>query len=211
MTQAFAPRNEADRAALRASLGLETGTSVILNVKRLHELAGQRYLIDAFARVARQARHAQLVICGTGPLRESLEAQVRELGISQRVTFTGLISNKDVARYAAVADVFALPSLLEALPTVAVEALASGTPVVSADHPGGVELHEIFGNDVRVVRKANTDELAAALLEAVATPRRVHPETLQLVHQRFGADAVHQTYDGLYDSFIRARTKTVSR
>ena len=40
------------------------------------------------------------------------------------------MSNDEVARYAAVADVFVLPSLLEALPTVAVEALASGTPVI---------------------------------------------------------------------------------
>ena len=67
-------------------------------------------------------------------------------GAGERITFTGLVANDEVARYAAVADIFALPSLLEALPTVAVEALASGTPVVSADHPGGVELHELFAD-----------------------------------------------------------------
>ena len=203
ITPAFAPRDAAARAALRASLGI-VEPRVVLNVKRLHELAGQRYLIDAFARVARAHRDVRLVICGTGPLRETLEAQARDLGILPQVTFTGLIANEEVARYAALADVFALPSLLEALPTVAVEALASGTPVVSADHPGGVELREIFGDDVRVVRKANVDELTPALLDALVTPRRVRPRTLELVSTYFSSDAVHQTYDDLYASSTRA-------
>ena len=66
---------------------------------------------------------------------------------------------------------FALPSLLEALPTVAVEALASGTPVVSADHPGGVELHELFGDDVQVVPKGQVSGLADALDESLRSPR----------------------------------------
>jgi len=199
ITSAFTPRDEAARASLRAALGIAE-PRIVLNVKRLHELAGQRYLIDAFARVAREHRDVRLVICGTGPLREALDEQARALGVAARITFTGLVTNDEVAKYAAAADVFALPSLLEALPTVAVEALASGTPVVSADHPGGVELHELFGDDVRVVRKANVDELATALGEALTRPRRVHARTLDLVQQRFEPAAVHQAYAQLYAS-----------
>jgi glycosyltransferase involved in cell wall biosynthesis len=194
---AFAPHDDATRAAWRAALGI-TEPRVVLNVKRLHELAGQRYLIDAFARVARDRRDVRLVICGTGPLREALEAQARDAGIAARVTFTGLVSNDEVAKYAAVADVFALPSLLEALPTVAVEALASGTPVISADHPGGVELHEIFGDDVLVVPKTNVDGLTRALGDAIGAPRRVRPETPPLVQRHFGPAAVHGRYERLY-------------
>jgi glycosyltransferase involved in cell wall biosynthesis len=193
----FAPRDEATRAAWRASLGIAE-PRVVLNVKRLHELAGQRYLIDAFARMARDRRDVRLVICGTGALKDALEQQARDLGISDLVTFAGLVDNDVVARYAAVADVFALPSLLEALPTVAVEALASGTPVVSADHPGGVELHALFGDDVRLVPKTNVDELASALTSALAAARRVRPETPDLVQKHFGADAVHAAYAKLY-------------
>ena len=196
----FAPRDEATRAMWRTALGI-TEPHVVLNVKRLHELAGQRYLIDAFAQVVlsgRDRRDVRLVICGTGALKDALEQQARTLGISDRVTFTGLVDNDLVARYAAVADVFALPSLLEAMPTVAVEALASGTPVISADHPGGVELHALLGDDVRVVPKTNVNDLAAALASALASPRRVRPETLDLVRKSFGSDAVRRAYELLY-------------
>ena len=89
---------------------------------------------------------------------------------------------------------FALPSLLEALPTVAVEALASGTPVVSADHPGGVELHELFGDDVLVVPKAECGSLATALTDALADPRRVRPDTLRIVSERFRRRPIEAAY-----------------
>jgi len=194
---AFAPQTERVRTEWRAALGI-TEPHVVLNVKRLHELAGQRFLIDAFARIARTRRDVRLVICGTGPLRAALEQQARDRGVGDRVTFTGLIANDLVARYAAVADVFVLPSLLEALPTVAVEALASGTPVVSADHPGGVELHEIFGDDVAVVPKANADRLSDALGQSLSRGERVRPRTLALARTHFGRDAVTAAYAGIY-------------
>ena len=203
-SSSFAPLDAASRAGARTALGIGEPI-VLLNVKRLHELAGQRYLIDAFARLTRARHDLRLVICGTGPLREALEAQARDAGISGKVTFTGLVSNDVVARYAAVADVFALPSLLEALPTVAVEALASGTPVVSADHPGGIELHEIFGDDVAVVPKQNVERLAESLADAIAPPRRVRAATLDLVRQHFSPAAVHAAYDAVYDRVLRGR------
>ena len=201
VSEAFRPRAASTRAEWRNALGIAE-PHVILNVKRLHELAGQRFLIDAFARLARARHDVRLVICGTGPLRGDLEAQAAALGVADRVTFTGLLPNEEIARYAAIAEVFALPSLLEALPTVAVEALASGTPVVSADHPGGVELHELFGDDVQVVPKGQVAELADALDESLRSPTRVLPATLELVARRFSPAAVEQAYARVYEAAL---------
>jgi glycosyltransferase involved in cell wall biosynthesis len=199
---AFTPQPSGTRVEWRAALGIREA-QVVLNVKRLHELAGQRYLIEAFARATEGRRDVRLVICGTGALRETLEAQARASGAADRITFAGLVANDEVARYAAVADVFVLPSLLEALPTVAVEALASGTPVISADHPGGVELHEIFTDDVQVVAKADAAALAHALRVRLESPRRVNGSTLDLVTRHFGRAAVHAAYDAVYRMALR--------
>jgi glycosyltransferase involved in cell wall biosynthesis len=195
--ETFTPRDAATRRAWRLALGI-TEPHVIVNVKRLHELAGQRYLIDAFARVRRERQDVRLVVCGTGALRADLESQTAALGVTDAVTFAGLVANDQVARYSAVADVFALPSLLEALPTVAVEALASGTPVVSADHPGGIELQEIFGDDVTVVPRRDDATLARALLEALAAGRRTRPSTEGLMTRHFRPPAIGEQYDALY-------------
>ena len=198
----FVDVDDATRASWRESLRIPE-PRVILNVKRLHELAGQRFLIDAFARIARRRPDVRLVICGTGPWRAALEAQAATAGVSARVTFTGLVPNDAVARYAGVADVFALPSLLEALPTVAVEALAAGTPVVSADHPGGQELHAIFGDDVALVPMRDVDRLAQALAHAVEQPRRTLPATADLVRARFGPAAIEAAYLAAYERTLR--------
>jgi len=199
----FRPQAEETRAAWRAALGIRE-SRVVLNVKRLHHLAGQDVLIRAFADVARARRDVRLVVCGTGPEQDALEALARETGVADIVTFAGLVPNDDVARYAAVADVFALPSRLEALPTVAVEALAAGTPVVSADHPGGLELHALFGDDVRVVPREEVAPLAAALATAIDAPRRTAPATLALARERFGSDAVRAAYESAWARALEA-------
>jgi glycosyltransferase involved in cell wall biosynthesis len=201
---AFAPADADARAKARASLGIGEPL-VILNVKRLHELAGQRFLIEAFARIARRRADVRLVICGTGPLKDALVDQAHREGVADRVTFTGLVGNDRVAAYAAAADVFVLPSLLEALPTVAVEALAAGTPVVSADHPGGVELHGLFGDDVRVVPRENVDALEREIDAALASSRRVAPATRRLVDERFSPAAIEAAYNAVYARIGRDR------
>ncbi len=201
---AFGAADDDTRARLRAELGIAE-PRVILNVKRLHPLAGQRHLIDAFVAIARSRGDVRLVICGTGELRAELEARAAAAGVAARVTFTGLVPNHVVAQYAAVADVFALPSELEALPTVAVEALAAGTPVVSTDHPGGVELHALFGDDVQVVPRGDVTGLARLLATAVAEPRRTHPQTAALVTARFGPAAVRDAYLVIYEAVLARR------
>jgi glycosyltransferase involved in cell wall biosynthesis len=205
VAERFVPRDASTRSKWRRELGIHE-PRVILNVKRLHPLAAQADLIEAFALLARELTDVRLLICGTGPLQADLEALVRSRGLATQVTFAGLVPNDVVARYCAVADVFALPSLLEALPTVAVEALASGTPVVSADHPGGVELHELFLEDVAVVPRQNPRRLADALLASLAANRRTTAETAVTLEGLFGPPAVMAAYDAVYSAARRAST-----
>jgi len=187
----------------RRSLGI-TSENLLVNVKRLHPLAGQRYLIEALPSVLARHPDTLLVVCGTGALLSELQALARTSQVERQVRFTGLVENNVVARYCAAADLFMLPSLLEALPTVAVEALASGTPVISSDNPGGLELHGVFGEDVAVVPREQPEALAKAIDTALANKRRTLNTTQGIVESRFRAESVAAAYWKVYDAVTSA-------
>jgi len=196
----------------REGLGLHN-RHVIVNVKRLHPLAGQRYLLQAMGEVVRWFPDTRLVICGTGPLLGELQSAARSAGVEGHVTFAGLVDNATVARYDMAADVFVLPSLLEACPTVALEALACGTPVVSSDNPGGVELNDLFGIDVRIVPRENDVALASAIIDVLEMKRRVRSETRRALRRDFSPGAVAAQYAAVYQKAVGgdvARDQVVS-
>jgi glycosyltransferase involved in cell wall biosynthesis len=108
------------------------------------------------------------------------------------------VPNQEVARLQAAADLFVLSSVLEATPTVALEALACGTPVVSTDNPGGVELHRLLGDDVAVVPKGDPDRLATEVLRFLDAPRRTREATAHALADRFRLPGVVDAYLALY-------------
>jgi glycosyltransferase involved in cell wall biosynthesis len=195
----FRHHGAAARDRERAALGI-TARRLLVNVKRLHPLAGQRFLLEAMPAILRNHPDTHLVICGTGALLSELQSVARSASVERQVTFAGLVDNTTVARYCAAADLFVLPSLLEALPTVAVEALASGTPVVSSDNPGGVELHGVFGDEVQVVPRENPAALAEAISARLEMPARTTTATQAIIEEQFRADAVARQYWDVYAS-----------
>ena len=195
--EGFTWHDEDRQAAERRALGIQN-RHLLLNVKRLHPLAGQRVLLEAMTDVVHVHPDTRLVICGTGPLLEALRGAARSAGVERHVDFTGLVDNVAIARYCAAADLFVLPSLLEALPTVAVEALAAGTPVLSTDNPGGLELNGIFGPDVMIVPGEQPIALGRAITHFLQNKRRTLPGTREAIAREFRPSAVAGQYWSIY-------------
>ena len=202
VSASFRRHDEEAQQDVRTSLAI-ANRHVLLNVKRLHPLAGQRFLIEALNEVIRVHPDTRLVICGTGPLADELKSVARSAGVERHVTFAGLVDNATVARYCAAADLFVLPSLLEALPTVAVEALACGTPVLSSDNPGGLELNDVFGPDVTIVPREQAMALAAAIVHFLRHKRRALAGTRETIERSFRPAAVAAQYRELYERTVR--------
>jgi len=199
----FAWHDEDAQAATRSTLGI-VNRHLLVNVKRLHPLAGQRYLLEAMNEVIRLHPDTRLVICGTGPLLDELRGVARSAGVERHVTFAGLVDNSIVADYCAAADLFVLPSLLEALPTVAVEALACGTPVLSSDNPGGLELNDVFGPDVAIVPREQPMALARAIGYFLEHKRRTGAATRDAIDREFRPAAVAAQYRAIYEQAVAA-------
>jgi glycosyltransferase involved in cell wall biosynthesis len=198
----FVFHDDEAHARVRDRLGI-ANRHLLLNVKRLHPLAGQKSLIDAMNEVVRTHPDTRLVICGTGPLSQDLVRAAAAAGVERHVTFTGLIDNAIVSQYCAAADLFVLPSLLEALPTVAVEALATGTPVLSSDNPGGLELNAVFGPDVSIVPRDQPLALAHAITHFLDNKRRTLASTQSAIERDFSPEAVAAQYMDIYDQVSR--------
>ncbi len=112
----------------------ENEPPVVLAVGRLSEQKAFDVLIQAFSLV-RKKHPARLLILGEGEDRPALEALILQLGLEQDVALMGFVQNPYV--YMAHASLFVLPSRWEGLPTVLIEALYLGIPIVATDCPGG--------------------------------------------------------------------------
>lgn len=148
------------RAAARQRLGLPADAVVVVCAASLTWRKGQVHLLRAFAQLAGRFPEARLVLAGDGPEREALEAARTELGMEDAVLLPGRIAAEDCL---AVADVAAMPSLLEGLSVACLEAMATGLPVV-ASRVGG--LPESVADGVTGLLTQPGDE--AALAEALA-------------------------------------------
>jgi glycosyltransferase involved in cell wall biosynthesis len=134
----------------------------IISVGRLSAEKGQAGLLQAFATLSDDHPDAALVIVGDGPEGSTLRAMAARLGISGRVTFTGRLSEPDTLRRIAAADMLVLPSFMEGLPIVLMEAMAAGTPVVASRVAGIPELVD-DGRNGLLFTPSKWDELAGCM------------------------------------------------
>ena len=165
---------------------------VLLASGRLREQKDFSTLLKAFAQV-RQVRKCRLLILGEGALRGELEAEVTALSLQGDVALPGFVENPYA--YMRGAALFVLSSQWEGLPTVLVEAMACGCPVVATDCPSGpAEILE-GGRLGPLVEIANPAALAEAIVETLhkPTPR----ELLEKRAQDFSFDNAIAAYTQL--------------
>ncbi len=172
---------------------------------RLVEQKGFSYLLDAMSLVRKSLPDASLWIVGEGPDRSTLEGQIANLSLRGSVRLLGFHDNP--YRFMAAADVFVLSSIFEGFGNVIVEAMASGTAVVSTDCPYGPS--EIISDGVNgllvpprnpqalaeaIVRVLRDDDLKAKL-KAGGEQRSKH----------FGAKTIAEAYASVFESLTGAR------
>jgi glycosyltransferase involved in cell wall biosynthesis len=230
---AFPPRERvvAERGAALGALRTRLGVRgpVVLYVGRLSSEKGVHVVLDAFARVRGRFPEATCVIVGPswGPIRKvrtpdegPLGRDIRRLDRGYmshlrtlaaphggRVVLTGAVPNPELPLYHALADVLVAPSLLEAFGIPAIEAAASGLPVV-ATTVGGLAETVLHGKTGILVPAADPAAVADALVTLLANP--AHAAALgragrERVLARFTWDRVAETLAGYYAELLATR------
>jgi glycosyltransferase involved in cell wall biosynthesis len=159
----------AGRASARARLGLGDGP-MVLAVGGLTERKNPLRLLQAFGLIRAAHPAATLAFVGDGPLAGALRSGADRLGLGEAVVLAGAVPNTAVADWMAATDVLAVPSIVEPLGVVALEAMASGRPV-AATRVGGTA--EVVGRAGRLVDPLDPRSIASGVLDLLASPPSV--------------------------------------
>ncbi len=187
---------------IRAELGIAPDAPCFGTVGRLEPQKGYAHFLDAAALVTKVLPNARFIIIGSGEMEATLRAQTERLNVGQAVCFVG--TRSDVPDLMRGMDVFVSSSLWEGLPTVLMEALALGTPVVATDIAGSRELivHEQTG-------LLAAPESPDALAEMMLRQYRARDQAEQMVAnglqhiEQFSIQTVAQQYATLYRGLVR--------
>ena len=149
-----------DAGYLREEFAITPGTRVVGNIAALAPHKSQVDLLHAARRVCDGRSDVRFFIVGEGPLEKRLKRLNAELGLEDRVVFTGF--REDVLELLSIFDVFVMSSYLEGLGTSILDAQAAGIPVVATRTGGIVDVVEDGRTGLLVAPRA-PDELASAI------------------------------------------------
>ena len=177
---------------------------------RLIEKKGLPVTLRAFSTFSTQHPNATLTIAGEGPLFAELRRFAGELGIADRVSFTGFISQEQLREIYYRSHIFLHPSQTgrdgnqEGIPNSMLEAMATGLPVFATEHGG---IPEAIENGVSGVLVSERDDqaLAQAMLNAAQNPdllSRIGPMGADSVRKEFGLQQQVQRLENIYLQMI---------
>jgi glycosyltransferase involved in cell wall biosynthesis len=200
--QEWQPRPPEVVAAQKRELGLDNAAPIIGTTGRLVEQKGLPYFLRMAALLLPDFPAAKFVIVGDGPLRDEFVALARDLGLADRVVFTGF--RTDVPDLMSVFDLFVLASVYEPFGLVLVQAMALQKPIV-ATRVGGIPEVVADGETGLLVpprQPAALAEAAARLLRDEALARRMGQAGRERVLARFTAEAMARKTMALYEELL---------
>ncbi len=198
-SEIFQPLNvferEQKRQAIAAELNLSLDTRFILFAGRLHPQKDPLLLVRSFATINQPNIH--LLIAGKGELADDLQAEIDSLGLTSKVTMLGPVEQKRLATLHHASSIFVLSSVYEGLPVAVLEALCSGTPVVTTDCG---ETPNFLTEDSGIVCQERTVPAMRAALETILlNPKQYPPDACTRTASPYQAsNVVNSVYESMW-------------
>jgi L-malate glycosyltransferase len=196
-------RYDRSRYPCRKQALLENGEKLVMHISNFRPVKRIRDVVQIFARI-QESVPSRLAFVGDGPDRPEAADEVQRLGLQERVLFLG--KQDSVAELLACADLFLLPSQSESFGLVALEAMASGVPVI-ATRTGGIPEVVQDGEVGYLAEVGAVEEMAAAGIALLRDTERwlqVSAAAREVATTRFGADAIVPHYERYYRHILAA-------
>jgi len=174
-----------------------TDEMIITHVSNLRPVKRVRDVIEIFDRIQKEIP-AKLLIVGEGPERGACELLCEQKGITDKVVFFG--NSNEIDKILCFSDLFLLPSEKESFGLAALEAMASGVPVVSSDAGGLSEVNE-HGVSGYLSDIGNVDEMAQQALSILQNPETLarFKQQAKETARRFDTQNIVPLYEAVYE------------
>ena len=162
-----APKKMTKESA-REQIGARAGEKVLLYVGRIAKEKNMAQLLEATQAVMSEREDARLWVVGDGPYRKDCQALARELGIGDKVKFTGAVPRAEVDKFYNASDLFVFSSFTETQGLVIGEAMSHGVPAVAVR--GGGASAAIVENENGFIVNNSASQLSDAILKVLQNP-----------------------------------------
>lgn len=196
-----------DKGLLKKTLKMPSDTFLVGTIGRLVWQKGYEFLIKAIPEIVRVFPEARFLFVGEGPLKGKLGALSKELGIRDKIIFTGFRS--DIKEILSAIDLVVIPSLLEGFPMITLEAMALAKPIVATRINGITE--QITNNKNGILVPAKNDAaLAEAILDILLNKgksRKLGLAARLTVESKFSVEKMVAETEKIYCSLLGAERK----
>ncbi len=192
----------------RTEFGIDESMIVVGNVGRLDENKGITYLLKAAKLLLEEFSNLLFLIVGEGPSRQELYDESERLGIGDKVIFTGF--RNDIPSVLSAIDIFVLPSLIEGLPMILLEAMAAKKPVIATrvgDIPNVIRNNE-SGLLVGPREVVQLKDAIKYLIENVDHSGLIAEKGLEKVKEEYSSGQMARQYMDVYNDVLQARAQT---
>lgn len=190
------PSEAQDRGLVREKLGIRSDDFLLLYVGRIAREKNLTMLLTAFKKVSENHTNARLLLVGGGPALAETKTFASNLGLMDKLTFTGMLPRREIEPIFAAADAFAFPSTTETQGIAICEALSAGLPVVAVN-AGGIPENIQPGID-GFLTQDNPDEFADRISFLIT-----HEQQRKQMGEHARANSCNFSIDRMVDDFVR--------
>ncbi|MEM2281422.1 MAG: glycosyltransferase family 4 protein [Candidatus Bathyarchaeia archaeon] len=182
---------------------------IVLFVGRLVYEKGIHILINAIPKILGKV-NAKFIVVGDGYMKDTLSEQVKQMGLTHKVLFTGFVDDETLRNLQKCADVCVIPSLFEPFGIVVLEAMAAKTPVVVSDTGGLAEIveHDVTGFKVR---PGDPNSLALGVTRVLLDgdyAKKLRENAYRVVTEKFNWEKISQQTKNVYELVLSEYSKT---
>lgn len=183
------------------------GEFIISHISNFRKVKRLQDVVSVFALIRKKVA-AKLILAGDGPERFAAEQQCKELGICADVEFVGNVQSGD--EILCISDLFLLPSETESFGLAALEALASGVPVISSNSGGLPEVNE-HGVSGFLSKVGDVEDMAKNALSILSSPETLEKFSHQAYEhsKKFTLEAILPQYEALYEKVLKKKRENL--